>query len=202
MTRRRWRITLLAALATLAAVFPITSLFTDAGWLPEAVLMVFLVAALGLAARGLTRSRLLVVAVQVLVTTYVILARWTGDSFWLVLPTPTTLEAANSLGLQALDTIQRYSAPAPLNDGVTFCLIVAIAAVAIAVDAMAATWRSPAAAGLPLLTAYLITAANGQSALALRFFVVPVALWLVMLHTTARAQFGRWGTASANERSE
>ncbi|NUO36519.1 MAG: transglutaminase domain-containing protein [Dermatophilaceae bacterium] len=202
MTRRRWRITLLASLATLAAIFPITSLFTDTGWLSEAVLVVALVAGLGLAVRGLTRSRLLVVAVQVVVTAYVILARWTGDSFWLALPTPTTVEAANSLGLQALDTIQRYSAPAPLNDGVTFCLIVAIAAVAIAVDAMAATWRSPAAAGLPLLTAYLITAANGQSALALRFFVVPVVLWLVMLHTTARAQFGRWGTASANEQSQ
>lgn len=202
MTRRRWRITLLAALATLAAVFPITSLFIETSWLPQAVFVVALVAGLGLVARGLTRSRLLIVAVQVLVTTYVILARWTGDSFWFVLPTPTTLEAANSLGLQALETVQRYSAPAPLNDGVTFCLIVAIATVAIAVDAMAATWRSPAAAGLPLLTAYLITAANGQTALALRFFVVPVALWLVMLHTTARAQFGRWGTASANEQSE
>ena len=65
---------------------------------------------------------------------------------------------------------------------------------------MAATWRSPAAAGLPLLTAYLITAANGEAALALRYFVVPVVLWLVMLHTTARAQFGRWGTANAADR--
>ncbi|MGO4599736.1 transglutaminase family protein [Terrabacter sp. 2RAF25] len=202
MTRRRWRITLLGALATLAAVFPITSLFIESSWLPQAIFVVALVAGLGLVARGLTRSRLLIVAVQVLVTTYVILARWTGDSFWFALPTPTTLEAANSFGLQALETVQRYSAPAPLNDGVTFCLLVAIAAVAIAVDAMAATWRSPAAAGLPLLTAYLITAANGQTALALRYFVVPVALWLVMLHTTARAQFGRWGTASANEQSE
>ena len=67
---------------------------------------------------------------------------------------------------------------------------------------MAATWRSPAAAGLPLLTAYLITAANGQAALALRFFLVPVVLWLLMLHTTARAGFSRWSTANAAEESE
>ncbi len=109
---------------------------------------------------------------------------------------------ANSLGLQALDTIQRYTAPAPLNEGVTFWLLVVVAAVAICVDAMAATWRSPAAAGLPLLTAYLITAANGQAALALRFFLVPVVLWLLMLHTTARAGFSRWSTANAAEESE
>jgi transglutaminase-like putative cysteine protease len=31
---------------------------------------------------------------------------------------------------------------------------------------------------------------------------VPVAVWLVMLHTTARAQFGRWGTANAADQSE
>lgn len=202
MTRRRWRITVLGALATLSAVYPITSLFVETTWLPQAVFIIALVAGLGLLGRGLTRSRGLVVLVQVLVTAYVILARWTGESFVLLVPTPATLEAANSLALQALETVNRYSAPAPLNEGITFCLVVAVALVAIAVDAMAATWRSPAAAGLPLLTAYLITAANGDAALALRYFVVPVALWLVMLHTTARAQFGRWGTANAAAHSE
>ena len=202
MTRRRWRITLLAALATLSAIYPITSLFTPSTWLPEAVLVVALVAGLGLVARGLTHSRVLVVLVQVLVTGYVILARYAGETFTLFVPTPTSLDVANSLGLQALETIQRYAAPAPLNDGISFCLVVAVALVAIAVDATAATWRSPAAAGLPLLTAYLITAANGQAALALRYFVVPVIVWLVMLHTTARAQFGRWGTANAADESE
>ena len=64
---------------------------------------------------------------------------------------------------------------------------------------MAATWRAPAAAGLPLLTAYLITAANGNAASAVRYFVVPVALWLIMLHTTARATFGRWSTTSVSD---
>jgi transglutaminase-like putative cysteine protease len=202
MTRRRWRITLLAALATLASIYPITSLFTDSSWLPQAVVVIGLVAALGLLMRGLTRSKLLIVSVQVLVVAYLLLAKFAGDTFFFVVPTGTTLELANAYGLQALDTVQRYTAPAPLNEGVTFCLLIAVALVAIAVDATAATWRSPAAAGLPLLTAYLITAANGQQALELRYFVVPVVLWLIMLHTTARAAFGRWGTASAAEHSE
>jgi len=86
---------------------------------------------------------------QVLVVGYVLLFRYAGDAFAWLLPTPTTIEVANALGLQALDTIQRYTAPAPLNEGVTFWLLVVVAAVAICVDAMAATWRSPvrAAAG-------------------------------------------------------
>ncbi|GAA2742319.1 DUF3488 and transglutaminase-like domain-containing protein [Terrabacter aerolatus] len=202
MTRRRWRITLLAALATIGAIYPATTLFADNSWLGPVTFIVALVAGLGLAGRGLTRSRGLVVLAQVLVTGYVVLARWTGDSFTLFLPTPATLEAANLLGLQALDTVTRYSVPAPLNDGITFCLVIAVAVVAIAVDAMAATWRSPAAAGLPLLTAYLITTMNSNDVLALRYFVVPVLLWLVMLHTTARAQFGQWGTANSADHSD
>lgn len=202
MTRRRWRITLLAALATLAAVYPITSLFLSQDWVPQAVVTVAIAAGTGLVVRGLVRSRLLVVLAQLVVVAEVLLLRYAGDTFVAFVPTPASIGVANELGLQALDTIQRYSAPAPLNDGVTFWLLVIVGAVAICVDAMAATWRSPAAAGLPLLTAYLITAANGQSALELRYFVVPVALWLVMLHLTARAGFSRWGTASAAEHSE
>ena len=81
MTRRRWRITVLAALATLAAVYPITSLFTSARWLPEAMLVIGLTAALGLLLRGLTRSRLLIVLVQLVVVLYVVLLRFTGDTF-------------------------------------------------------------------------------------------------------------------------
>ena len=133
MTRRRWRITLLAALATLGADLPghQRSSPTTPGCAPV-VMIIALVAGLGLVGRGLTRSRGLVVLAQVLVTGYVILARWTGDSFALLLPTPATLEAANSLGLQALETVSRYPVPAPLNEGVAFCLVVAVALVAIA----------------------------------------------------------------------
>ena len=128
MTRRRWRITVLAALATLSAVYPITSLFIETTWLPQAFFVILLVAGLGLVGRGLTRSRGLVVLTQVLVTAYVVLARSTGETFALLVPTPATLEAANSLGVQALETINRYSAPAPLNEGITFCLVVAVGA--------------------------------------------------------------------------
>ena len=104
--------------------------------------------------------------------------------------------------MRTLDYVEAYSLTRLRIAAFAWMALVAVGLVAIAVDALAATWRSPAAAGLPLLTAYLITAANGETALALRYFVVPVVLWLVMLHTTARAQFGRWGTANAAGDSE
>ena len=199
MNRTRWSIGLLSAVATIAAVWPITSLFDSEAWFQPAVAVVALVALLGMILRGLVRSRLVVVLVQLVVTSYLILLRFGSETFAYQLPTTETVELANSYGLTALETIQKYVAPAPLNAGVTFCLVVATALVAIAVDAAAATWRSPAAAGLPLLTAYLITAANGSDALKPQHFMAPVLAWLAMLHTTARGRFGRWSTTTASD---
>ncbi|HET8594921.1 MAG TPA: DUF3488 and transglutaminase-like domain-containing protein [Intrasporangium sp.] len=197
MTRRRWRMTVLGALATLAAAYPVTSLFSSSEWFSQVAVFVALTAAVGLVMRGLSPSRLAVVAVQVVVVGYVIVWRFGQDTLSWFLPTRETWDGLAFLVSEAYDTIQRYTAPAPLTAGVTFCLVVIGAALAIAVDAMAATWRAPAAAGLPLLTAYLITAANGSEALEPRYFVLPVALWLAMLHTTARSRFIGWSTTSS-----
>lgn len=196
MTRRRWRITVLAALATLAAVYPITTLFTSTDWLPKAILVIALTAASGLILRGISRHRLLITVVQLVVVLYATLALFVRESFTYGLPGPDTVEVVTRLGEQAYATIQKSAAPAPLNDAVSFYLVIAVGLVAVFVDAMAATWRAPAAAGLPLLTAYLITAANGSgtNASSITSFIAPVSLWLVMLHTTARAQFGKWST--------
>jgi transglutaminase-like putative cysteine protease len=172
-------------------------LFTSDAWFPQAVGAVGLVAVLGVAMRATVRSRVVVVLVQLVVAAYGILLRLGADTFAYLLPTPQTFELANDYGVTAIATIQKHSAPAPLNDGLTFWLVVEAALVAVAVDAAAATWQSPAAAGLPLLTAYLITAANGSSALPPTSFLVPVLFWLVMLHVSARSRLGRWGTTSA-----
>ncbi|HEU5144201.1 MAG TPA: transglutaminaseTgpA domain-containing protein [Dermatophilaceae bacterium] len=198
MTRVRWRLTGLSLLATVFALQPITSLFTSDSWFPQAVAAVALVAVVGVVMRATVHSRAVVVLVQLVVAAYAILLRFGVDTFAFLLPTPQTVELANDYGLTAIATIQKHSAPAPLNDGITFWLVVAAALVAVAVDAAAATWRSPAAAGLPLLTAYLITAANGSDALPPTSFLVPVLVWLVMLHVSARSRLGRWGTTSAS----
>ncbi|WP_347350407.1 DUF3488 and transglutaminase-like domain-containing protein [Intrasporangium sp.] len=195
MSPRRWRSTVLGALAALAATYPVTSLFTSTEWFPQVVVFTALTATVGLVLRGITRSRLTVLAAQVLVVGYVVVWRFSQDQqAWYL---PETWDGLGALVAEAYDTIQRYSAPAPLTPGVTFCLVVIGAALAITVDAMAATWHAPAAAGLPLLTAYLITAANGSEALEPRYFVPPVVIWLAMLHTTERGRFRRWSTTSS-----
>jgi transglutaminase-like putative cysteine protease len=197
MTSRRWRLTILSALSTLAAAYPVTTLFMATTWLSQAAVLVGLVAVLGLVLRGLTRSRLAVIGTQLVVVAWLVLWRFAGGTFSWFLPTTETGAVVARLVGQASETIQRYTAPAPLDAGVTFCLVAAVAAFAICVDALAVTFRAPAAAGLPLLTAYLITASNGSEPLGVGYFTLPVALWLIMLHTTARTAFRSWGTTAS-----
>jgi transglutaminase-like putative cysteine protease len=197
MTTRRWRLTILSALSTLAAAYPVTTLFMATTWLSQAAVVVGLVAVLGLVLRGLTRSRVTVIGTQLVVVAWVVLWRFAGDSFTWFLPTTRTGDVVMQLAGQAYETIQRYTAPAPLDAGVTFCLVTVVSLLAICVDALAATLRAPAAAGLPLLTAYLITASNGSEPLGIGYFVLPVALWLAMLHTTAQTDFRTWGTTAS-----
>jgi transglutaminase-like putative cysteine protease len=197
MTTRRWRLAILSALSTLAAAYPVTTLFMSTTWLSQAAVLVILVAVIGLVLRGLTRSRLTVIGTQLVVISWVVLWRFAGDTFSWFLPTSETGEAVVRLTGQAVDTIQRYSAPAPLDAGVTFCLVAIVSVFAVCVDALAVTFLAPAAAGLPLLTAYLITASNGSEPLGVGYFALPVALWLVMLHTTARTEFRSWGTTAS-----
>ena len=199
MNRTRWSIAALGVLATICALWPITSLFMSDEWFTQAIAVVVFVALVGVAMRALVRSRLAVPLVQLVATTYVVLLRFGGETFSYLLPTTETMELVATLGADALETIQKYVAPAPLNTAVTFCLVAAAGLVAIAVDATAATWRSPAAAGLPLLTAYLIAAANGTDALTPVYFMTPVLVWLIMLHTTSRGRFGRWSTTTAHD---
>ena len=199
MSRVRWRLSLLAFVATIFSLYPITTLFDSAAWFGTAAAMTGLVTALGIVTRMATRSRPAVVLVQLAVASYAVLAASAMETFTWLLPTWRSLEQANLLALDAIATIQKHAAPAPLTPGVTFCLVLAAGVVAIAVDAAAATWQSPAAAGLPLLTAYLITAANGAEALSLTSFIPPVFVWLAMLHLTARSRAGGWSKAPATD---
>lgn len=197
MTARRWRLAALSALAALAAAYPVTTLFDATTWFAQAAVVVGLVAVIGLALRGLTRSRLAVVGTQLVIVAWLLLWRFAGGTFAWFLPTSKTGEAVVRLAEQALETIQRYTAPAPLDAGVTFCLVAVVSLLAICVDALAVTFRAPAAAGLPLLAAYLITASNGSEPLGVGYFTLPVAVWLIMLHTTARTEFRSWGTTAS-----
>ena len=196
MSRTRLPETALAGLATAVVSWPLTTLFTPNSWVRPTMVMVGFVVAGGLIGRRLTASKTGVALVQLAVV--VLGAGWVygRGHLWYGLPTLDMVLAFNNLLVEARETIQNYSAPAPSTRGIILGIGLAIAATGIVVDHLAVMRRSPALAGLPLLTAFLISASNSGSSLHPIYFLLAASVWLVMVGRQGIASMRRWSTTA------
>ena len=95
-----------------------------------------------------------------------------GHLFGGLLPTPETGRAFGVLLQEAQATVTNYTAPAPSNRGTILAISLLIGLTAVAVDAIGVTYRSPALAGIPLLSAFLASATNSGDGLG-AWYAVP-----------------------------
>ncbi|TQJ50282.1 DUF3488 and transglutaminase-like domain-containing protein [Phycicoccus sp. SLBN-51] len=196
MSRTRLADTAIAALATAVVSWPLTTLFTPNNWIRPTMLMVAVVAAAGLLGRWLTTSKTGVLLVQLVAL--VVGAGWIygRGHLWYGLPGVDTVLAFNNLLVDARETIQNYAAPAPTNRGIILGVGLAMGLTAMLVDHLAVMRRSPALAGLPLLTAFLISASNSGSSLHPIYFVIAAGVWLIMVGRQGIASVRRWSTTA------
>jgi transglutaminase-like putative cysteine protease len=194
MSRGRVSDSLIAGAASAVVAWPLTTLFTPNTWVRPTLAMVLAVVVVGILARMLTSSWVAIAAAQLVGV--VLAAGWIygRGHLWYALPTPDMVLAFNNLLVGARETIQGYAAPAPTNRGITLAIGLAIGAVAIIVDHLAVMRRSPALAGLPLLTAFLISASNSGQSLHPMFFLAAGGVWLLMLGRQGIAALRRWST--------
>jgi transglutaminase-like putative cysteine protease len=184
----------LAALATLLAAGTLLPVVSGSHWAWEALLLVSLVTATGMGLRSVTRSPGLVVlgqsAVGVLGITLVFVHSHAVLGF---LPGPDALGAMGRLAQSGMDATRQFSTPAPPVPGINFLLVLGVVAAAIAVDALAVTFGSAVAAGLPLLVLYCVPAAvlpKGASAVS---FAMVAGGWLILLGHDGRLRVNEWG---------
>ncbi|WP_392542425.1 transglutaminaseTgpA domain-containing protein [Oryzobacter telluris] len=198
MNRARPVEALLAAVATLSVALPLTTLFTPtADWFRPSLLLVVLVALVGMGVRLVTSSRLVVVAAQaVLLVHGAALLHGQGHLWKNVVPVPDTGAALGVLLTEAYTTVTNYTAPAPANRGTVLAVSLLIGLTAVAVDACAVTFRSPAAAGIPLLTAFLSSATNSGEGLGALWAVPPALAWLALVGRQGVRAMRAWGTAA------
>lgn len=182
----------IGSLAVLAAALPLRHLFEDTTFLRPAVLAVATVVLVGVLVRAATRSVTAVFATQCVALVEVLATIFARDTLWYALPTPATLERFADLLLQSRETILEHAAPAPVNPGVDFSLAAIIALIALTTDLAAATAESPTLAGLPVVALYGISAANAPRGLPWLDFLLPAALWLLLLALQTRDQQRRW----------
>ncbi|HYN68513.1 MAG TPA: DUF3488 and transglutaminase-like domain-containing protein [Ornithinibacter sp.] len=202
MNRGRPVEALLAALATLAVTLPLTTLFTPATWFRPSVLLVAVVALAGFGLRRITANRPLVVVGQTALLLYATaLIHGRGHLFADLLPTPETGRALGILLNEAQSTVTNYTAPAPSNRATILAISLLIGLTALAVDAIGVTYRSPALAGIPLLSAFLASATNSGEGLG-AWYAVPAALaWLALIGRQGVKSLRAWGTAAPHSSS-
>jgi transglutaminase-like putative cysteine protease len=194
MSRGRLADSLIAGACSAVVAWPLTTLFTPSTWIRPMLAMVLAVVVVGVVGRMLTSSWVAIAVAQLVGV--VLAAGWIygRGHLWYALPYPDTVLAFNRLLIDARETIQNYAAPAPTNRGITLAIGLSIGVVAVIVDHLAVMRRSPALAGLPLLTAFLISASNSGNSLHPMFFVAAGALWLLMLGRQGIASLRRWST--------
>ena len=186
--------TTLAVIATLTAAWPVSTLLVEPTWLSRTLLLLVVVALSGISARALVLRGWQVVTVQLVCVVLATSAIYGQGHLWHGLPTFETLGVADKLIREAIKTSQTYTAPAPTTPGLIFVVSAALALVALAVDYLAVTRRSPSLAGLPLLSAFLASAANSGVSLPVYFFLAAAVMWLVLVARQGSAILRRWGT--------
>ena len=143
MSRTRLPETALAALATAVVSWPLTTLFTPVTWVRPTMVMIAVVAVAGLVGRRLTASSVGIIAIQLVAVVLAAGGLYGRGHLWHGLPTIDMVLAFNNLLVDARETVQSYSAPAPTNRGIILGIGLAIALTAILVDHLAVMRRSP-----------------------------------------------------------
>ncbi|HQV83031.1 MAG TPA: transglutaminaseTgpA domain-containing protein [Ornithinibacter sp.] len=197
MNRTRPVEALLAALATIAVTLPVTTLFTPGTWFRPSVVLVLVVAVTGMGLRRVTSQRPLVVVGQGTALVYAAALLHGRGHLWAdLVPTTETGQAFGILLTQALETVTISSAPAPSDRGTILAISLLVGLTALAVDAIGVTYRSPALAGIPLLSAFLGSATNSGDGLA-AWYAVPAALcWLALMGRQSVGSLRAWGTSA------
>lgn len=191
----------LAASATLTAAWPVSTLLAEPTWLKGTLALLAVIALSGIGARLLALRSWQVLMVQLVCAVLTASGVYGQGHLWHGLPTFETLRFGGTLVTEALATVQAYAAPAPTTPGLAFVVGCSLALVALAVDYLAVTRRSPSLAGLPLLIAFLTGAANSGSSLPVIFFVAAAAMWLVLVARQGSATLRLWATTVAVPRT-
>ncbi|MEU5879616.1 DUF3488 and transglutaminase-like domain-containing protein [Spirillospora sp. NPDC047279] len=192
----RIKMTVMAALATLACSVGLYPLYSSGSWFWSGFGAVVVVAGAGVLMRRL-RAPALVGALGGLASLHLYLnARFASSEALLgVLPTPASLRRLGELMGDGWQAANQYAAPVPLVPGIELLTAAGIGLVAVVVDLLAVRLRRSAPAGLPLLAMYSVPAAVREDSVSWIAFGLGAFGYLMLLMTDSREQIGGWGRA-------
>jgi transglutaminase-like putative cysteine protease len=195
-TPTRLRMTLLAAVATIACGLSFVQVFNGGGWFWPMV-GAAVVASAGCALGRQLRLPRIVVPLIGLASLAVFLTVWHARDvavlgFW---PGPGAIRELNSVSQTAFVEIRKFAVPAPPSAALVFLVATGVGAVAVVVDTLAVTFRSAALAGLGLLALYAVPVAVVKHGVSWVLFVIGAAFWLLLMLAEGRERLSSWGRA-------
>ncbi|AUG76740.1 hypothetical protein CFP65_1866 [Kitasatospora sp. MMS16-BH015] len=190
----RAKLTLYSALASALAALCLTPLLHPAGWVGQAMFLIAVSAGAGAGLRRLALPRPLTVLAQLVVVVYALLLTSVASSMaYGLLPGTRAVQAVNDLLVEAGQDIREYAIPAPAHPGLELMLAGSVALIAVAVDALAVTYRRAAVAGLPLLALYSVGTGLTGGGGAWFWFLLAAFGYLLLLFAEGQDRLSRWG---------
>ncbi|HEU4948329.1 MAG TPA: DUF3488 and transglutaminase-like domain-containing protein [Kribbella sp.] len=187
------RISLAAWGATVLGALVLTPVFSGP-FLLISLLLCGAVTGTGILLQNWRAPRLAVPAVQLVVLVELISLFFLHDTmrFGLVPWKQTAIEFNQQL-VNAMDSINRFSAPLPPDSHLTLFAASVIAGTGLLIHFVSVQLRQAAWAGLLLLTMYTVPAATVHGGLPALLFVPPALGYILLLSAEGRARLSRWG---------
>ena len=187
------RISLAAWCATILGALVLTPVFSG----PFLFISAFLcgaVTGIGILLQNLRAPRLVVPFVQLLVLVELISLFFLRETlkFGLIPVKGTALEF-NQQMVNAMDSINRFSAPLPPDSHLTLFAVSVISATGLLIHVIAVQLRQAAWSGLLLLIMYTVPAATVHGGLPALLFVPPALGYIMLLSAEGRSRLSRWG---------
>lgn len=108
-------------------------------------------------------------------------------------PWKATAIEFNQQMVNAMDSINRFSAPLPPDSHLTLFAVSVISATGLLIHVVAVQLRQAAWAGLLLLIMYTVPAATVHGGLPALLFIPPAIGYIVLLSAEGRSRLSRWG---------
>lgn len=203
------RLSVAAWVATVLGSFVLVPVFSG----PFVIVAAFLCAIVtgtGVLLQSWRTPRLLIPLIQLVVLAETMaLLYYRGTLRFLVVPWKETALQFNQNMVDALDGINRYSAPLPPETYFTIFAAGVVALTGLAVHVIAVQFRQAAWSGLLLLMMYTVPAATVHGGLPALMFVPPAIGYIILLSAEGRSRLSRWGrriggitTLEANDQVE
>ncbi|MEU6267902.1 DUF3488 and transglutaminase-like domain-containing protein [Saccharopolyspora shandongensis] len=179
-----------AALAVLCASTAFAGVLADSRWVFPALVTVLAVATIGALCRRVRWSLTLTMLAQLFGMLVVLSAQFAEHALLGVLPGPAALGELGRLLAESGDLVRTGVPPVPAEPALQLMVCLGLGLVALAVDVIVVTYRSPAVAGLVLLCVFAVPASLADDMLPWWAFTAGALGYAVLL--ASGGQHRRW----------